>query len=215
MYIAVSVGSYAVLAIRAIRTGVVEPMMKGNALMIVPLVLGVLILTNQLGRKVAWLSRYPLWITMGVGTALAMRGAVHAEVIGQIKTLFKFAKVGATPLATFNNLISVVFTVVTFAYFFFYFLHRSPVGSAVQRSARLPLMLAFGIAFGTGIMLQLYFGAWSMIWLILLGPESLPKGSQNVAYVIEAVIILFIIASIQLLGKRKVTAIKEESSITN
>jgi len=194
-YVGCSVGAYTVLAINAISMGVVTPIFKGDVSLVIPLVLGILILTNQLGKNISWVSRYPLWIVMGIGTALAIRGSIHAEILGQIITLFKFATVGTTPMGTFDNIVQIVFTILTFVYFFFYFIHKSPAGKAIQNVARLPIMLAFGISFATGLMMNLLFGAWAVLWAIQLGPESVP-GSILTPLFIELVFIVGITAVI-------------------
>jgi len=201
-YVGCSVGAYTVLAVNAVRNGVLTPLVKGDYTLAIPLILGVLILTNQLGRKYAWISRYPLWIVMGVGTALAMRGSAHAEIIGQIKSIFQFAKIGTTPLGTFNNVVQIVFTVLTFIFFFFYFMHGSSVGRGLQNVSRLPIMLAFGISFATGLMMNLLFGAWSVLWLIQLGPGTIP-GSNITPLVIEVIIAIVVFGIVYYLGRNQ------------
>lgn len=203
-YVGGSVGAYALLSLNAIYSGVVTPILKGNYLYVILFILGCMVLGNQLGKKVAWISRYPLWITMGIGTALAMSTGVYSQVIVMIKSMLSFVKIGSTPFDTFNNIIQVVFTISTFMYFFFYFIHRTSVGRGIQKASRYPLMLAFGVLFGSGLMLNLYFGPWAVLWMLMLGPATVP-GPITTPYMVEAVIAIAVIGSLIYLeiGRRK------------
>jgi hypothetical protein len=203
-YVGGSVGAYAYLSLNAIYSGAITPILKGNYLYVIVVILGCLVLTNQLGKKVAWISRYPLWITMGIGTALAMSTGIYSQVIAMIKSMLTFVTIGKTPYDTFNNIIQVAFTVSTFMYFFFYFIHRTNVGRGIQKASRYPLMLTFGVLFGSGLMLNLYFGPWAVLWMLILGPATVP-GPITTPYLVEAVIAIVVIGLIiyMEMGRRK------------
>jgi hypothetical protein len=136
---------------------------KGQVHLIIPLVLG-LLLFARFSRNIRWMSRIPLAVLVGMGAAIAMRGAVQAQFISQVSATM-------VPLTNLNNLILVTGVVGVLCYFFFTF----PKHSAVQLGAsygRWMIMITMGAAFGNAVMgrislfigvLQFMFGQWIKI----------------------------------------------------
>jgi len=133
---------------------------KGQVIVIVPLLLG-LMLFLRFTKNLKWVSRIPLALVVGMGAAIAMRGAVGEQFISQVKATM-------IPINSINNLILIFGTIGTLTYFFFTFPKNSVVrvGSNVGRWI---LMITFGAAFGNAVMgrislyigvLQFMFGSW-------------------------------------------------------
>jgi hypothetical protein len=141
----------------------IEPLMKGNAVVLIPLVLS-LLLFAKLDKKSAWLARYPMAVMIGLGTAVSLRAAVKTDFINQI---------GATmlPLTTLDNVIIVVGTLSVLTYFFFTVGLKS---SAQQRGAQLGravMMISFGAQLGSVAMQRaaLLIGRIDFIFRVWLG----------------------------------------------
>ena len=56
---------------------------QGDYLTIVPVLLG-LCLFGKMSKSTAWIGRYPAAMLMGMGSAIAIRGAVQSELVRQI-----------------------------------------------------------------------------------------------------------------------------------
>ncbi len=142
LYVGVSAGHAVVMAYGNIRDTAVKPIQEGKSMWIVPLVLGVLLYTRYF-RKISWLARYPVSVLVGIGTGVAVRGAIHGDFTQQVAATIKVAGV--------NDILLMLFVVASLSYFFFSRELRGPM-SMLPKSGRLVLMVAFGAAFGTTVM---------------------------------------------------------------
>jgi len=103
-----------------------------------------------LSRPARWVASWPLAIVFGVGSALAIGGALMGTLIPQV---------GATLLplrgrAVLDNLITVVIVLAGLAYFFFTMRRDRPLGKAVHgvaRFGRWSLMVALGAFLGARV----------------------------------------------------------------
>jgi len=140
------------------------PFSKGQTMMLVPLILGMLLYTRYF-PKWSWVSKVALAIPIGIGTGLALRSLVAAQVISQIRATM-------IPLTSINNIIMVVGVFTTVAYFL-YTVKQTPVARGVGRVGIYFMMVAMGIAFATSIAANtsIYLGFLNTImgdWLGLL-----------------------------------------------
>jgi len=193
-------------AIEAIQKQAISPILTGtNTWMIVPTVLGILVFTNMLGRKYNWVSRYPLGIVLGVGTALSLRGAISAQIIGQMQSLIKKGKIG-TPIETFNNILFIVMGFAALSYFFFYFMHKTSAGRGFSKFGRYAVMLAFGTSFGTTLMMNIIFLTYLIMYISVLGVPSPTAISYS-----AALLMLVIIGIIGYLASKRQRSTETES----
>jgi len=190
-FLATSVVTFVLLTSKVIWSHALQPLLQGNLLMIVPLILGCLIFTNQFGRSVNWISRYPIWILMGVGTAFAIRSVIQTQVTQQILTILGKVKMAPTALGTLNNIIAIIFPIAVFSYFFFYFMHQTGVGRGISKLGRYCIMLAFGVGFGGAMMYNMTFVTYQLIWALKSGP---PKPIAITA--VAAIITMGVLAAI-------------------
>jgi hypothetical protein len=193
-YVAVAATNYAVLAWDQILKVTIIPISQGKFVQIIPLALGLLVFTT-LSNKYSWIARYSTSFIIGISVALMMRGTVEANITAQIVAFLNFAKVGATPFITFNNIVTMVCTIFTLTYFYFHFLHRISVGRAAQKLGRYIIMLGFGTQFGTRIMYIALFIAYIVGYVVLSGP---PLGYQWIQ-----VPVLLLVAGIMLFAIRR------------
>lgn len=190
-FLAVSVATFTLLSSNIIYSSAIVPLLNGDYLMLVPIILGCLVFTNQMGEKWRWISRYPLWMAMGVGSAFAMRAIVSSQITSQIITILNHAKVASTSLGNLNNFIHIVFPIAVFSYFFFYFMHKTTAGRGLSKLGRYCIMIAFGVSFGGAMMSNTTFITYQLMWVFKLGP---PK-PISITYV-AALITLCVIALI-------------------
>lgn len=163
-FVGLGAGYYAALGIKTIIQVGITPVMQGNMVPVIPLLLGLLVYARYV-KPVAWVSKIPVALIVAIGAALTLRGTVQAQFIDQIAGTI-------VPWNSINNLIIVFGTASTVAYFYFKARQPGPFDTLLTWSgkfARLVMMIAFGIGY-TGVLganiprtigqLQLIFGKW-------------------------------------------------------
>ncbi len=121
-------------------------------ILIVPAFLSFLMLLRFI-PKVAWLSRWAIAFTVGMGAGLGITGAIQGYIVPQVKA-------GMLPLWTghlgtsINYIILVVSTITTLVYFFFSKEHRGGLGFLAKVGIMF-IMVAFGASFGSTIMARI------------------------------------------------------------
>jgi len=124
--------------------------------------LGILIWTRVI-PKVVWPSRMSLAVLAGTATAIAVEGAIAGQIVGQMRSVGGI--VGADAMTTANNIIGVVATFTSLA-FFLYTVPRGPILGAVSRVGRAFIMIAFGAILGTSVMSYMAFAIGQMPTLV-------------------------------------------------
>lgn len=144
VYVGVSAGHALVLGWINIRDQGITPLTsEGEWSVIIPLLLGLLLYTRYF-KDIAWLSRFPLSILVGIGTGLAIRGTIGSQIVNQVKST-------VLPLNNINNAIIVFGTLGVLSYFYFSKEHRG-VLKHVSTFGRCVMMVSFGAAFGSTVM---------------------------------------------------------------
>lgn len=142
LYVGVSAGHAIVMAYQNIRDTAVKPLANGDLAWIIPMILGVL-LYSRFFKRIAWLSRYPVSVLVGIGTGVAVRGAVHGDFTQQI--------LATISIKSINDVLLLVFVILSLTYFFFAREFKSSF-KTIPLLGRCVLMVAFGAAFGTTVM---------------------------------------------------------------
>jgi hypothetical protein len=163
LFIGVSVGYVALVVIyQALLPRLFSPLISGASrgdwvvfgLAAIPLLLFVLLLL-RLNPRFRGLGNLAVAFLIGVGTAVAIGGAVRGTLIPQVASTYNMRQYGLTPLV-FNGLIILVGTVATLLYFQFWMRGRAASGES-QRVALLRyagyvgqafLMLTLGVIYG-------------------------------------------------------------------
>lgn len=142
LYVGVSAGHAVVMAYNNIRDTAVKPLVAGNYLWIIPILLGIMLYARYV-KTIAWYSRFPVAVLVGIGMGVATRGAIHGDFIQQIAATIQIASI--------NDVLLLLMTIVSLGYFFF---SREAKGvvSVIPQTGRYVLMIAFGAAFGTTVM---------------------------------------------------------------
>jgi hypothetical protein len=132
----------AVYTINLIYTNNILVILRGNYLQVIPLILGLLLLTN-LTTKYRYLSRIPVSFAAGTTLGLATRTIIFTDIIG-------FSKSAILPLfnpsnlyQTFFNITSLIFTVTVMS-FFVYTVRRKGVINSSAKIGEYVLYAALG-----------------------------------------------------------------------
>jgi len=162
LYVGVSVGYSVVVVWYTVFIRLVgEEIKKGNFEPIIPVFIGLLILTRFI-PKIAWLSRIAFAFVVGFGSGVAIPRTVSALILKQIEDtvnpLFTLGEGGlslgwdlALPQSGVNTVILLVGVVSVLFYFFYSIEHAGPAKVAARTGIYF-LMIAFGAAFGYTVM---------------------------------------------------------------
>jgi hypothetical protein len=111
-------------------------------------ILGILIWT-RLYEPTQWIARWPLAILTGIGTGIAVRGAVEAQITKQL--VMNSWYVAGDWLASINAILIAVGTFTTMSYFLFTHKQEGPLYISTL-IGRIFMMIAFGTMLGLFLM---------------------------------------------------------------
>jgi hypothetical protein len=163
-YVGMGAGYSAVLGLQNVNKMTLTPLLQGQIVYLIPLVLGLLVFARFI-RPVSYLRRIPVAVIVAVGAALALRASIQAEFLAQIQA-------SALPLVSLDNIIIAVGTMGVSIYFYFSRIPKGRLATGVEwlaRFGRLIMMTAFGAGFanmvGTNVTrftgrLDFLFGTW-------------------------------------------------------
>lgn len=143
----VSLGNFLVVAVKNIvDVGLTPIYTNGEFLWIIPAIAGILVFTRYLPEKYTWMSRYPLILMLGVGSGIAMRGTITADILVSTQG-FMLPLIGGktTPI---DNLIVIVMGLCIIVYFLFTTEHKGPIG-ITAKIGRYAMMWGFGFMFAS------------------------------------------------------------------
>lgn len=166
--IGVGIGNVFVLAMENIQKQAIAPLSQGAYLFVIPFVLG-LLLYSRFYAPMAWLSRYPVMILLGIGTGLAVRGAIPAQIIAQIKVSL-LPLVAKDPMTSINNILITVLLASTLIFFIFTWEPKGDTGKNVmgyiRRLGRITVMIYLGSAFSSAAMARVVVMAERLLFML-------------------------------------------------
>jgi len=151
LFIGITLAISAITNLSNIMRMCVTPLMQGNILMIVPLVLGLMIFT-MLIPEYRWVSRYPIAVMVGAGFGLGIRGTIKPNLQDAIIDSIT-APSGGALIDWFNYLWVAVGLICSILYFLLTYEHTGPL-KAPTRIGRLFLMIALGGYFGNTVLFR-------------------------------------------------------------
>jgi hypothetical protein len=120
-------------------------------ILLVPGALGVIMLSRWFPRG-AWLSRWSIAFTVGIGAGLGITANIQGYLVPQIGATL--LPVTGWNLVSLNNVILVAGVVTTLLYFYFSKPHRGVLGWTA-RIGIVFIMISFGASFGYTLMARL------------------------------------------------------------
>lgn len=140
----------------------VHPLIGHQWIVIIPGIFGAMMLTRWFSR-IAWVSRWPIAFSVGVGSGLVVVQGLQGLLIPQIQnTLLPIIGNGLTfnnPITNLwahplNNFIIIFGTATTIIYFYFSKEHRGFIGGTAKIGI-IFIMVAFGASFGYTVMARI------------------------------------------------------------
>jgi hypothetical protein len=151
LYIAVMLAVNLVVNFGNVMRICVTPMMQGDYLMIIPLILGIMIYA-MLIPEYRWVSRYPIALLVGAGFGLGIRGSIGPNIQDAIvSTITRPTDGGA--MAWINFLYIAVGLVCSVLYFLLTYEHSGAL-QAPTRIGRLFIMIGLGAYFGNTVLFR-------------------------------------------------------------
>lgn len=148
--VGVTAGVLAVQGLENVKKLAITPLMKGEVINIVPILIGLLVFF-RISRKYAYISRIPLSMMLGSGIAVGMVRSIPAEIIGQVKGLFSAIPLKATPLDYLNIILVPLFVICTLLYFTYTREHTGTLG-VLTKIGRYAIAFGLGANFGNMVM---------------------------------------------------------------
>ena len=118
------------------------PISKGDLLLIVPFILGLLMYT-RLSRDYAWISKYPTSVLVGVGIGVMIAGTLRGQIIDQVKATVVDIFTAASAFDALNGVIIAVGTVTAMTFWIFTKEHTGALGASAK-IGRIFLMISLG-----------------------------------------------------------------------
>lgn len=164
IFLGVATGNALVVGFNTLKGSAFRPLADGKTALVIPVILGVLLYTRYF-KNLAWVSRIPMAVLIGVGTGAAVRATIWDNLLKQIAAT-------AVPLNSLNNIILVLGVLTGISYFFFTKELKGQL-QVVPRVGRWVMMVAFGASFGNAAMgrLTILIGRISYLmrdWLHLI-----------------------------------------------
>lgn len=129
----------------------VTPLLGGDFMMIVPLVMGIMIYT-MLIPEYRWISRYPIAVLVGAGFGLGMRGVIKPSILDAIVSTITAPSTGAM-MDWVNFLYIAVGLISSILYFLLTYEHTGAL-QAPTRIGRLFIMIGLGAYFGNTVLFR-------------------------------------------------------------
>ena len=120
-------------------------------ILLVPGALGLIMLSRWF-PKTAWLSRWPIAFTVGIGAGLGITANIQGYVMPQLQATL--LPVTGWNMVSINNVILTVGVVTTILYFYFSKPHKGALGWAA-RVGIVFIMVSFGASFGYTLMARI------------------------------------------------------------
>jgi len=159
LYVGISVGYTVVIVWYTVFIRLVwEEIKKGNYEPVIPVIIGLLILTRFI-PKIAWLSRIAFAFVVGFGSGVAIPRTISSYILKQIEdTVNPLITMGsgsffqlANPQSGMNTVV-VLIGVVSVLFYFFFSIEHTGAANTIARTGIYFLMIGFGAAFGYTVM---------------------------------------------------------------
>ncbi len=162
----------------------ITPLMKGDLLNLVPIAIGVILWGQLLKPSQRWVARAPLAFITGIGSAVALKGAVYGNILTYIQSMATPPASGTLPY--FNHIIAGLATITSVIYFFFTVEHKGAL-LPVTRLGRFFMMVAFGSVAGSSVLSNITFIFNRTQWFVTTPWAWVPLAIVAMAIVVDLV----------------------------
>ena len=150
-FIAIYLAVSAVVNITNVMRIAITPMLQGQWMYIIPIILGFMIYT-LLWTDYRWLSRYPIAILVGAGFGVGMRGTIKPNILDAIISTIT-APIAGDFLPWLNYVFIGIGMLCSILYFLLTYEHTGALG-APTRIGRLFIMVGLGAYFGNTVLFR-------------------------------------------------------------
>lgn len=151
---------------------VFQPLSAGENILVVPIILGVLLLIKGF-PKYAYMGNYSVAYLVGVGTAVALSGALLGTLVPQVRAAGRAlspASLSSLPFGIWDGIMSVVGTICTLMVFTFTrSRHKKPSGLVGIWNKMLNVLISVGRVFLTIALAVAFAGALTASLSIFIG----------------------------------------------
>jgi len=160
--IGVTAGYAVVQGIRVVLNLGISPMMGGQAYMLLPILLGLLVYT-RFSKQYGYLSRWPIALMVGSGIGVSIRAIPEVDIMNQIKASF-LPIVGVNWDVAVSNIILLIALLSTLFYFFMTVEQKGALRQ-ISVVGRYSLMILFGAYWGSQLMTRstMFIGRMSFL----------------------------------------------------
>ena len=125
-FIGISAGYVAaIVLLQVIANKLIVPLADGNLIVLIPLLLGVMLLT-KLSARTEWLGRPVVAFLVGTGAAAAVAGAITGTIYPQVSGSASALSLDKSPMDLVSGGLILLGTVATLAYFQFTVIGKKP-----------------------------------------------------------------------------------------
>ncbi|MEM3615474.1 MAG: hypothetical protein QXX09_02370 [Candidatus Methanomethylicia archaeon] len=142
---------------------IITRILSGQYIYLIGLILGLMILTLPF-KSIRWISRYPVMFLMGLGFGVTIRGALTANIIGQIRGSIT-PPTTFTALGWFNFAWICLGTLLVISYFTFTFEHTGWYYYPTKLG-RYILLLGLGAYYGNTVQFRMTMLAGRVQYLL-------------------------------------------------
>lgn len=107
----------------------IEPIMQGELIWIIPLLLGLMMYT-RLTKNYAWISKYPMGLQLGVGFGVVTVSMVRSQILDQIRMTITDITGATSAYALLNGILVLIGTITVISFFFFTREHTGILGKS-------------------------------------------------------------------------------------
>lgn len=160
----------------------ITPLINGDLTNIIPITIGVVLWGQLLRPSQRWIARAPLAFITGVGSAVALKGAVYGNILTYIQSMA--TPPGYNPYVLFNHIIAGLATITSVTYFFFTVKHTGAL-KPVTNLGRLFMMVGFGSIAGSSVLSNTTFIYNRAQWFVTTPYAWVPLILVGMAIVVD------------------------------
>jgi hypothetical protein len=182
-FIGLQTGIGLYLGLKSIYYSSLVPISQGDYMLLVPVFMALCVYA-LFSEKYKWISRYPIYFSIGIGAGLATRTILQVAVISQITPMIKSLTAGSA-FDIFSNLTLLIGVICVMSYFIATKEHTGLL-SYTAKMGRYLIMIAAGARFGTSLFF--YIGITSTPFFVMFEAPGLYLTAIAVLIVIADII---------------------------